>query len=90
MGFQFLNLLSGQATAIPYLAVPFDIPHRTHSHYDGGYSRVSQHITQRRFGHLIRSDVQIRSNLLHAFTDLLLSVTPEVIASKITFFKCGI
>ena len=90
MGFQFLSLFSGQSASISHLAVPFDIPHRTHSHYDGGYGRMTQHITQRRFGHLIQSDVEIRSDLLDAFIDLLLSVAPEVIASKITLFKSAI
>jgi hypothetical protein len=73
MGFQYLDLFSGQSASVSHLAVPFDIPHRTHSHYDGGYGRVTQDITQRRFGHLIQSEVKIGSNVLHVLMDLLLS-----------------
>ena len=38
---------------------------------------VTQDITQRRFGHLIQSNIKIGSNPLHAFIDLLLAVTSE-------------
>ncbi len=87
MGFQFLNLFSGQSASVSHLAVPFHVPDRPHSRNYGGYGRVTQDITQCRFSHLIQSDVKIGSNLLHAFIDLLLAVTPEVFAAEITFFK---
>jgi hypothetical protein len=41
MGFQFLNLFSGQAASVSHLAVPFDVSHRPHSRNDGGYGRVN-------------------------------------------------
>ena len=44
MGFQFLNLFSGQSASVSHLAVPFDVPHRTHSRNHGGYVRVTQHV----------------------------------------------
>ncbi len=90
MGFQFLNLFSGQSASVSHLAVPFDVPHRTHSRNHGGYVRVTQDITQRRFSHLIQSGIKIGSNVVHALIDLLLAVTPEVFAAEITFFKCGV
>jgi hypothetical protein len=90
MGFQFLNLFSGQSASVSHLAVAFHVPNRTHSHNDRGYGRVAQDITQRRFSHLIQSDIQIGSKVLHAFVDLLLAITPEVSAAEITRFKRGV
>ena len=89
MGFQFLNLFFWQPSSVSHLAVPFHVSHRTHSWNRGGYRGMTQDITQRGFCHLIQSDIEIGSNLLYAFVDLLLSVTPEVFATKITLFKCG-
>ena len=45
MGFQFLNLFSGQPASVSDLAVSFYVPHRTHARNDGGYGRVTQSIT---------------------------------------------
>ena len=90
MGFQLLNLFSRQPAPVSHLAVSLDVPHRPHAHNDGGDGRMAQDIPQRRFGHLLQSDAQIGGNLLHAFIDLLLSVTPEVTVAEIAFFKGGL
>jgi hypothetical protein len=89
IGFQFLNLFFRQPASVSHLAVPFHISHRTHSWNDGGYRGVAQDITQRCFHHLIQCNIEIGSDLLYAFVDLLLSVTLEVFATEITLFKCG-
>jgi len=90
MSLQFLNLLSRESASVSHLAVPFNVSHRTHPGDDSRHRPVAHNIAQRRFRHPIQSDVKIRSNLLHAFIDLPLSVTTEVIVAEITFFKCGI
>jgi hypothetical protein len=45
MGFQFLNLFSGNSASVSHLAVPLHVSGRTHSRDDGGYGRVTQDIT---------------------------------------------
>ena len=84
MGFQFLNLFFGQSTSVPQLAVPFHVPHRTHSRNYGRHGSMTQDIAQCRFRHLIQSNVKIGSNFLHAFIDLLFAVAPKEIAAEIT------
>ena len=51
---------------------------------------MAQDITQCCFRHLIQRDIEIGSNVLYAFVDLMLSLTPEVFATEITLFKCGV
>ena len=90
MGFQFLNLFFRQSASVSHLTVPLYVSHRSHSRNDGGYGRMAQDVTQRRFRHLIKRDFDIGGNILHAFIDLLLTVTPEVFAAEITIFKGGV
>src|SRR5262245_17520216 len=85
MSLQFLNLLSRESPSVSHLAVPFNVSHRTHPGDDSRHRPVAQNITQRRFRHPIQRDVKIRSKLLHAFIDLPLSVTTEVIVAESLF-----
>ena len=41
MGFQLLDLFARKPASVSYPAVPFHIPHRTHSRNDGGNGRVA-------------------------------------------------
>jgi len=87
MGLQFFNLFYRQSASVSDLAVPFYVPHRPHSHDDGAHSRMAQDITQRQFSHLIKRDVEVRSNVLNALIDFLLPVGSEVIVAEIAFFE---
>ena len=90
MGFQFFKLLFGQSTSVAHLTVSFHVAHRAHPWNDGGHGRVTQHIAQRRFSHLIQSDSQIGSNLLHALIDLLLAIAPKLSIPEIARLKGGV
>ena len=90
MGFQFINLFPGQSASVRDLAVPFYVSHRSHSWNDGRYGRMAQDKAQRRFGHLLKRDIEIGSNVLHVFIDLPPPVASEKSVAEIAFRKCGV